>query len=91
VILVTGYDGKGSSKITHYMRLTLQIDNRRFVRMPFSIAPLGNYNVIISRKWFEYFKVDLAIIDRKLLWPQLLPPMYFFNKLIEVSCESMAL
>jgi hypothetical protein len=59
--------------------------------MPFYIAPLRNHDVIISRKWFKYFKINLAIINYKLLWPQLLPPTYFFNKLIKVSCESMAL
>jgi hypothetical protein len=59
--------------------------------MPFCIAPLRNHDVIISRKWFEYFKVNLAIADRKLLWLQSLPPMYFFDKLIEVSRKSMAL
>jgi hypothetical protein len=32
VISVTGYNSKGNSRITHYIRLTLQIDNRRFVR-----------------------------------------------------------
>jgi hypothetical protein len=89
-ISVTGYNGQGKSSISHYVRLTLQIDNRRFVRMPFCIAPLGNHDVIIGRKWFEYFKVDLAIADRKLLWPQSLPPTYFFDKLIKVTRESMA-
>jgi hypothetical protein len=90
-ISVTGYNSNSNSRITHYVRLTLQIDNRRFVRMPFCIAPLGKHNVIISCKWFEYFKIDLAVADRKLLWPQSLPPTYFFDKLIEVNRESIAL
>ena len=68
-ISIIGYNGKGDSKITHYVRLTLQIDNRRFVRMPFCIASLGKHDVIIGRKWFEYFKIDLAIANCKLLWP----------------------
>jgi hypothetical protein len=59
--------------------------------MPFCIAPLGKHNVIIGRKWFEYFKIDLAVADRKLLWPQSLSPTYFFDKLVEVTRESMAL
>jgi hypothetical protein len=58
--------------------------------MSFCIAPLKKHNVIIGRKWFEYFKINLAVADRKLLWPQSLPPTYFFNKLIKVTCESMA-
>ena len=69
VISVTGYDGQGHSKVTHYVRLTLQIDNRRFVRMPFCIAPLGTHDVIIGCKWFAYFRINLAVTDRKLLWP----------------------
>jgi hypothetical protein len=59
--------------------------------MPFCIAPFRKHNVIIGRKWFEYFKIDLAVTDRKLLWPQLLSPTYFFDKLIKVTRESMAL
>ena len=89
-IPVTGYDGKSRARVTHYIRLTLQIDNRRFIRMPFCIAPLGNHDVIIGRKWFEYFKVDLAISDRQLIWPKSLPPIYFFDKLVRVTRESMA-
>ena len=72
------------------MRLTLQIDNRRFVRMPFCIAPLGTHDVIIGRKWFAYFRINLAITDRKLIWPRSLPPTYFIDKLIKVSRDSMA-
>jgi hypothetical protein len=68
-ISVTGYNSKGNSRITHYIRLTLQINNRRFVRMPFCIAPLRKHNVIIGRKWLKYFKINLAVADRKLLWP----------------------
>jgi predicted aspartyl protease len=68
-ILVTGYNGNGNSRITYYIRLTLQIDNRRFVRILFCIALLRKYNVIIGHKWFKYFKINLAVADRKLFWP----------------------
>ena len=84
-IPVTGYDGKNTNQITHYIRLTLRLDNRQFVRMPFCIAPLGKHDVIIGRKWLEHFHVDLAVADRKLLWPRSLPSTFFFNKLITVS------
>ena len=50
VILVTGYNGQGYSKITYYIRLILQIDNRRFIYIPFCIVPLGTHDVIIGRK-----------------------------------------
>jgi hypothetical protein len=61
------------------------------MRMPFCIALFRKYNVIISRKWFEYFKINLAVADCKLFWPQLLSLTYFFDKLIKVTYESMAL
>jgi hypothetical protein len=50
IVLVTSYDGQRSSKIIYYIRLILQINNRRFVRIPFCITPLRIYNVIIGRK-----------------------------------------
>jgi hypothetical protein len=37
--------------------------------MSFCIALLEKHNVIIGRKWFKYFKIDLAVTDYKLLWP----------------------
>jgi hypothetical protein len=68
-ISVTGYNSKGNSRITHYIRLTLRINNRWFVRMPFCIALLRKHNIIIGYKWLKYFKINLIVIDRKLLWP----------------------
>jgi hypothetical protein len=53
----------------HYVRLTLQINNRWFVHMPFCIALLRGHNVIIGRKWLKYFKINLVVADHKLLWP----------------------
>ena len=58
--------------------------------MPFCIAPLGTHDVIIGRKWFAYFQINLAITDRKLIWPRSLLLTYFFDKLIKVTCDSMA-
>ena len=58
--------------------------------MPFYITPLRNHDIIIGYKWFEYFKVDLAILDRQLIWPKSLPPIYFFDKLVRVTRESIA-
>jgi hypothetical protein len=59
--------------------------------MPFCIALLRKHNVIIGRKWLKYFKINLAVADRKLIWPQSLSPTYFFDKLIKVTRESIAL
>jgi hypothetical protein len=61
------------------------------VRISFCIALLGKHNIIIGCKWLKYFKINLAVADRKLIWPQLLSPTYFFDKLIKVTRESMAL
>jgi hypothetical protein len=59
--------------------------------MPFCIVLLKKHNIIIGHKWLKYFKIDLAVADHKLLWPQSLLPTYFFDKLIKVTCESIAL
>ena len=67
VILVTGYNSQGYSKIIYYVRLTLQINNRHFVYMPFYIIPLRTYNVIIGCKQFAYFRINLIVTDYKLL------------------------
>jgi hypothetical protein len=70
VISVIGYNSKDNSKIIYYIRLTLQINNRWFVRMPFCIALLKKHNVIIGRKWLKYFKINLTVTDHKLIiWP----------------------
>jgi len=49
-ISIVEYNKKGDFKITHYVHLMLQIDNCWFIHMPFCIAPLGKYNIIIGRK-----------------------------------------
>jgi hypothetical protein len=49
-ISVTGYNSKSDSRITHYIRLILQINNRWFVRMLFCIALLRKHNMIIGCK-----------------------------------------
>jgi hypothetical protein len=59
-ILVIGYNSKSNSRITHYIRLTLQINNRWFVRMSFYIALVRKHNVIIGRKWLKYFKINFS-------------------------------
>jgi hypothetical protein len=58
--------------------------------MLFCITLLRKHNVIIGCKWLKYFKIDLAVADHKLLWPQLLLLTYFFDKLIKVTRRSMA-
>jgi hypothetical protein len=50
VILVIGYNSKDNSRIMYYIRLTLQINNRWFIRMLFYIILLKKHNIIISRK-----------------------------------------
>ena len=57
--------------------------------MLFYITPFKTYNVIIGRKWFVYFWINLAITDRKLIWPRSLPPTYFFDKLIKITRDSI--
>ena len=57
LIAIKGYDGHRGKAVTHYLRCTFAIDNRRLVRVPFLVLDLGNYNLILSALWFTYFDV----------------------------------
>ena len=57
--------------------------------MPFAIAPLRRYNVIISRKQLKYFRVNLDIAGYRLIWPTYLPAQYFADHQITVTRESL--
>jgi predicted aspartyl protease len=88
-IPVTGFNGTAQASITSYIRLTFQIDGRRFLRLPFCIVPLGQHDLILGRTFFSYFHVNLDVQERRLLWPESLPLRYFFDKHIELTRESI--
>jgi len=68
-----GYDGKVASTITHFVRLTLTVDGRRIINLPFLILKLGAHEVILGRKWMSTFGVNPHVRERRLIWPEDMP------------------
>lgn len=90
-IQVNGFDGKRGKSITHFLILTLTIDGRRQLDIPFCILDLGNHDVILGLKWMEHFDVQLNPRERKLAWPESTPPtsQNIFHKEIRVPRQSL--
>jgi hypothetical protein len=42
--------------------------------VPFLITDLGNYDIILGRKWLAYLDLWLDVRNRQLIWPSNLPP-----------------
>jgi hypothetical protein len=51
---VRGFDGKQGTPITHFVRLTLDIDGRHLTRIPFLVVGLGEHDMILGRKWASH-------------------------------------
>jgi transposase InsO family protein len=75
-IPVNGFNGLPGKPVDSWVELTLQVDHRQFVNLPFIITPLGNHDLIFGRKWLAWTNLRLAVRDRTLEWPADLPPMY---------------
>lgn len=88
-IPVISFNGKHGTPITQWITLSLQIDRRRLLQLPFMITDLGRHDLILGRKWMEYFHIDLAIRDRRLVWPTNLPAQPQFDRLIPLTREVM--
>ena len=54
------------------------------------LVNLGRHDLILGRKWMEYFNIDLAVRDRRLVWPADLPPQQHFNRHISLTREVIA-
>ena len=52
----------------------LNIDRRTSYNVPILVLYLGAHEMIIRRKWFKYFYVNLDLKLKKLLWPPEFPP-----------------
>ena len=75
-IPVNGFNGQPGKPVDSWIELTLQIDGRQFLNLPFIITPLGNHDLILGRKWLAWANLRLAVRERALEWPVDLPPMY---------------
>ena len=66
--LVKGFDGKLGRPTTHAIILNLGIDGHRQQKIPMLVLNLGNYDLILGRKWLSYFDIWLDVRNRRLLW-----------------------
>jgi predicted aspartyl protease len=66
---VTGYDGKRTTRITHYLRLHLTIDGRRVYNAPFIVLDLGKHDCIIGVKFMRRFRLLLDPTRNRFRWP----------------------
>jgi transposase InsO family protein len=67
---VKGYDGRPGKPISEVLMLHLEVDGHRQKNIPFLILDLGNYDLILGRKWFEKFDIWLDPRNKRLLWPR---------------------
>src|SRR5450432_1896332 len=88
-IKVKGYDGKASNSVTHVLRLHLTIDGRRQYNLPLLILDLGSHDLILGRKWFDYFNVLIDCRQRCLQWPSELEPSYSAIREISIPRENL--
>ena len=69
-IKVKGYDGGTPGQITHLLVLSLKLDGRSFVDLPFCILDLGSHDLILGRKFFAHFKILIDCSNNRLQWPE---------------------
>ena len=86
---VKGYNGKLGKSITHILRLHLTIDGRRQYNIPLLVLDLGSHDLILGRKWLDYFNLLLNVRERRLMWPPDLPPSHLLIQEIVVPREAM--
>src|SRR4051794_15024294 len=85
---VRGFKSDISTTVTHYIRLHLTIDGRRFYNCPFIIVDLGPQDLILGDKWLARFKLHTDSANRRILWPKTHPPASSFAREIMLPYES---
>ena len=69
MIIAKGYDGRKGPAVTHYLTMNLILNGHHQYNIPFIILKLGIHEVILGRKWLEYFHVNPDVAGRRLVWP----------------------
>ena len=87
--MVKGYDGKLGKPISHYLRLHLTINGRRQYNVPLLILDLGSHDLIIGRKWLDFFNILVDARNRCLQWPESLQPSHSVVREITVSRQAL--
>jgi hypothetical protein len=67
LVLVKGYNRQRKKLITSILRIHLQVNRRQQYNIPFLVTDLGNYNVILGRKWLAYLDLWLNVRNRQLI------------------------
>ena len=82
-IVLTSYNGQSGSPITIALLLTLTIDGRR-INFPFLVTDLGYTDVLIGRKFLEYYDIKQVYTKGKncLEWPADMAIQQRFDKRI---------
>jgi transposase InsO family protein len=88
-IPVKGYDSKSRATVTHILRTHLIIDGRRQYNLPLLILDLGSHDLILGRKWFDYFRILLDVHNRRLHWPAEIPPTYSAVREIKLTRDEI--
>ena len=89
LIQVRGYNGTGVQAITTVLRMYIRVDGRRQYNVLFLVADLGSIDLILGRKWLSYLGLHLDVRNRRLVWPEDLPPTPYFIKEVGTSIESL--
>ena len=63
-----GFDGNPGRPVTHSLNLHLWVDGRRFLDQPFLIVDLGQYDIIIGRRWLANHDIWLDVRNRRMIW-----------------------
>jgi hypothetical protein len=88
-IWVRGYDGSRVQAIATVLQMHIRVDRRRQYNTPFLIADLGNFDLILGRKWLSFLKLQLDVRNRRIIWPKDLPLTPCFVKEACVTIESL--
>jgi len=67
----------------------IYVNGRRQYNTPFLVADLGHFDLILSRKWLSYFKLQLDVQSRRLIWLKDLPPTPCFVKEAGIAIEAL--
>jgi hypothetical protein len=66
---ICGFDGKPAESAKKYIEVLLLIDGRS-INIPMIILNLGDYNIILGRKWAVYIDVLVDCRRHRLIWPK---------------------
>jgi len=86
---VKGYDGRPGKPISEILILHLEIDGHRQKDVPMLILDLGSHDLILGKKWFDYFDIWLDVRNQRLLWPRTRPSEPTFTKEICTPRENL--